>query len=107
VDCLAHWEKALINAIEVDFGIVGKKPCSLPPPTDGVEFRIVLTGSAGEKILWSRMLRPVTGSGDRGSQHLKLLLEAGAGGRLIFETHPGATTENDWAYWTNLVVVGQ
>lgn len=97
---------AATSTIEVDFGIL-EKAILASPPTDGVEFRISLDGPKGEKLLWSRMLRPTTESGDRGSQHVKLPLQANSGDRVIFETRPGATTENDWAYWTNLVVAGQ
>jgi hypothetical protein len=91
------------KAIEVDFGIM-EKAILASPPTDGVEFRIVLEGPAGEKLLWSRMLRPTTKSGDRGSQHLNLPLHADTGDKVLFETYPGPTSENDWAYWTNLAV---
>lgn len=93
-------------AIDVDFGIYDTAMVVLPP-TDGVEFRISLTTSAGETLLWSRALHPVIKPADRGSQHLKLPLPSSKSGQLVFGTRPGAASENDWAYWANLSVTRQ
>jgi hypothetical protein len=93
------------KSLQVDYGILAAA-LRASPSTDGVEFRLLLAGPAGERIVWSRWLRPVTESGDRGNQHVKVALEPGPGERVIFETRPGATTDNDWAYWSNLVVTG-
>lgn len=94
------------TAIEVDFGIFDTAIVA-SPPTDGVEFYISLVTAGGENRLWSKALHPATEPGDRGSQHLKLPLHSGTMDQLVFGTRPGATSENDWAYWANLSVTRQ
>ena len=90
------------DAVSVEFGILDAALKTVPP-TDGVEFRISLRKPSGDvEALWSQSLHPVSVVSDRGPHSVEIPLHAQDQSSLIFETMPGTTFEDDWAYWTKL-----
>lgn len=71
--------------------------------TDGVEFAAValVAGGAPARV-WARTLRPREVAADRGRQHAEVSLPPSTLG-IRLETRPGATTDWDWAYWSEAV----
>lgn len=92
-------------AVHVTYGVLANA-MRATPPTDGVEFRILVSDGEGERQLWSSMWRP-----QPGAVHERDVTVALPGktfsGTLVFETLSGGRYENDWAYWANLAVSGE
>lgn len=72
--------------------------------TDGVEFRVLAFDRPRERILWSRVWRPVRG--EPIDQRVTLTLPRdGLSSELIFETLSAGRSDSDWAYWADLTAV--
>jgi hypothetical protein len=73
-------------------------------PTDGVEFRVLASDRATERILWSSVWRPAEGTPT--DQRVTVVLpQDGFPETLIFETLSAGRSESDWAYWADLALV--
>jgi hypothetical protein len=91
-------------AIDFRYGVLPNAVTAIPP-TDGVEFRVLVPGAAGEEVLWSSLWRPAPGMPSE--QHVTVALPGtDFSGRLIFETLAAGRFENDWAYWAELAISG-
>jgi len=88
-------------AIDFRYGVLPNAVTAIPP-TDGVEFRVLMPGAAGEEVLWSSIWRPVVGMPSQ--QHVTVAFGSDFSGTLIFETLTAGRFENDWAYWADLVI---
>ena len=90
-------------AIHFRYGVL-PNAAMVSPPTDGVEFRVLTTDLETERLLWSTVWRPKFQAPH--DQQLTVALPRNFSGTLIFETLAAGTTENDWAYWADLVITG-
>jgi hypothetical protein len=85
------------------FGLA-QKAYTAPNATDGAEFFLEWMGSDGRTtVLFNRLLKPVTETGDRGIQQFDVALPQ-SGGRLILRITPGPENNCsfDWTYWTDV-----
>jgi len=87
-------------------GRFGMIPGAYTPPnnTDGAEFIVDWVGLDGQTTrLFSRWLRPLYVTADRGMQAFDAALPGG-GGRLVLRITPGPNDDIvcDWAYWTDV-----
>lgn len=90
-------------AIHFRYGVMANA-LSATPPTDGVEFRILVSDLDSEAVLWSSVWRPAPGA-EHERQATVPLPHHDFSGPLIFETRTAGRFENDWAYWADLGVV--
>jgi hypothetical protein len=89
-------------AIDFRYGVL-PNAVTATPPTDGVEFRVLVPDAAGNALLWSTIWRPVPGTPSE--QRVTIALPGtDFSGALIFETLAAGRYENDWAYWADLVI---
>ena len=89
-------------AIHFRYGVL-PNAVTATPPTDGVEFRVLVPDAASEGVLWSSIWRPVPGTPSE-QQVTVALPGTDFSGTLIFETLTAGRYENDWAYWADLVI---
>ena len=90
------------GAIHFRYGML-PNAVTATPPTDGVEFRVLVPDAVSERVLWSSIWRPVPGT--LSEQPVKVALPGtDFSGTLIFETLTAGRFENDWAYWADLVI---
>jgi hypothetical protein len=92
--------------IAISFGIQ-EKAYQGAGQSDGVEFRVLLEVSSGQRLpLWSRTLAPKGDPNDRGTQEATIDMPGSAQGpyRLHLETGPGPRSDPswDWAYWAGV-----
>lgn len=69
--------------------------------TEGVEFSVDAVWTSGRRQrLWGRFLDPVARTGDRGTQHLDLVLPQDQPDRLVLHTDTGPRKDSrwDWSY---------
>ncbi len=93
-----------VKAVSFQFGITDTA-IAADPMLGGVEFRVALKDVTGnEKLLWSKTLRPVSSTWDRGIQSSDLYFSLSPSDRLIFETLPVTNPLGCWAYWRNITV---
>jgi hypothetical protein len=91
------------SAIHFRYGVL-PNATTVSPPTDGVEFRVLTTDLEAERLLWSTIWRPKFQAPH--DQQLTVALPRDFSGTLIFETLAAGTSQNDWAYWADLVITG-
>ena len=89
-------------AIHFRYGVLPNAVTAIPP-TDGVEFRVLVRDASSEGVLWSSIWRPVPGTPSE-QQVTVALPGTDFSGTLIFETLTAGRYENDWAYWADLVM---
>lgn len=95
---------APVRSVQFSYGILDGA-LKADPPTQGVEFRIILEPSKGpQRTLWTHSLKPVTVEADRGPHSETVTVSGGTGDRLLFETLPVKGTPNNWGYWTGLTI---
>jgi len=77
---------------------------TVTPPTDGVEFRLLLRTGPTDKALWSFLWR--VGAVTDGAITVPIPKDLPPLSVLIFETLPAGSTISDWAYWSDIVFAG-
>jgi hypothetical protein len=90
-----------VQSVAFRFGVLEEARVA-SPPTDGVEFRVLLKTTSGLRQIWSRRLQPATVATDRGTHDGTVKINPKEAESLIFETLPIAKWENDWAYWSGV-----
>jgi hypothetical protein len=80
-----------------------------PGKTKGVNFSVEISAGDGvDQVIFSRLLQPVSVSGDRGMQWARVFLpvDVSAKQRLILRTSPGPTGDASWAqsYFTHVQI---
>jgi hypothetical protein len=93
----------MAGSLEFGFGILDGATL-VSPPTEGTNFRLLLTDSSGKSSeVWARRLRPTTVPTDRGPQKASINIPNGTK-EVIFETLPNGDFRNAWAYWAGLSI---
>jgi hypothetical protein len=93
-----------VVSIHFQFGIADTAIGAFPAMA-GVEFRVVWRhGSARDKVLWSRILRPASELKDRGLQSAEVRVSSSGADQLLFETVAVADPQGCWAYWRNVKI---
>lgn len=93
--------------IEWDFGLVSSAWEKEGDRTDGVEFAITgVSPDGGERLVYQRVLDPVSQPADRGQVHELIPYSPLPGEFLHFTTRPGRASSYDWAYWARIEVKG-
>lgn len=83
----------------------GAHAASNTAPTDGAEFLVAYSPTAGPRqILFQRWLQPTREPRDQGSQFFSVALPPGAAGtlELIITNGPAGNAASDWTYWADL-----
>jgi hypothetical protein len=91
-----------VTSVTFRYGIL-REALSTQPPTDGVEFRVWMVDETSEQLIWSIVWRPASATALEQPVTLSLPRHR-LSGTLVFETLTAGHYENDWAYWTDLMM---
>ena len=100
------WLHAPVHAsrIEWEFGLLSGSYEKAGDKTDGVEFSVMGLMGGNQRLIFRRVLDPVSRAADRGTQRENILYQGLPGELLLFTSRPVHSYAYDWAYWAKIDV---